>query len=49
METVGFTVFCLAVAGAIYWSLLYDDRLSEDDNGLFPEKTPNDQQMPSDN
>jgi hypothetical protein len=36
METVGFAVFCLAIAGVIYWSLIMDDRLGEDENGLFP-------------
>jgi|GEM_PF-3591897 len=43
METVGFGIFCLAVAGVIYWSLLYDDRLGEEDDGLLPDKTSNDQ------
>ena len=40
METIGFAIFCLAVAGVIYWSLIYDDRLGEGDEGLLPEQKP---------
>ena len=29
METIGFSIFCLAIAGVIYWSLLWDDREDE--------------------
>lgn len=42
METAGFAVFCLAIAIVIYWSLVMDDRLGEDEDGLFPSETDQD-------
>lgn len=48
METIGFTIFCLFVAGVVYWSLIYDDRLSEEDEGLVPSPSQSDEEGSSD-
>lgn len=29
METIGFIIFCLAIAAVIFWSLIWDDRDEE--------------------
>lgn len=29
METAGFVIFCLAIAGVIYWSIIVDDKEDE--------------------